>query len=69
MGNKTENMELNIILLLLNMRTICAKIETCHGCSRCIVVENVIVFFFFLVETSPLCIITIILKVEYSSKT
>ena len=42
MGNKTENTKLNIILLLLNVRMICAKTGTCHERSRCVVAEDVI---------------------------
>jgi len=30
------------MLLLLKMRTICAKIETCHEGSSCVVAEDVI---------------------------
>jgi len=41
-GNKTENIKLNVMLLLLSMRTMRAEIETCHEGSRCVVAEDVI---------------------------
>jgi hypothetical protein len=41
-GNETENTKLNVILLLLNVRMICAKTGTSHERSRCVVAEDVI---------------------------